>query len=195
MTFCHCGESIETHFEENIVEYRRAQLDSWILGDKSLVPHFVDPPTILTSQPSYHFAEMFVLRWLHEHDGWLGFSSYAIGPQFPKSARRLVGRRKVEEVVPAERLRALRSIRSSPALLRSGAGEPDLFLYRPDGSFMFVEVKKQGDRMSDAQLLCLAQLRAVLKCPVGIVYALESGRVHLPRRFALPTIAPGERAT
>ena len=66
-----------------------------------------------------------------------------------------------------------------------GNGEPDLFLYMENGPKLFLEVKKEHDRVSSAQLECLAQIRGVLKAEVGIIYVVKHGRQHKPRTFDL----------
>ncbi|WP_338419961.1 VRR-NUC domain-containing protein [Vibrio furnissii] len=71
--------------------------------------------------------------------------------------------------------------------LRHGltAGEPDLFLYKDDGSVLFVEVKKQSDRLSPSQLVCLAQIKSILNCDVGVAYLAEEKQVYQPKTYEL----------
>ncbi|MCK7497779.1 MAG: VRR-NUC domain-containing protein [Comamonadaceae bacterium] len=73
-----------------------------------------------------------------------------------------------------------------------GAGEPDLFLFKESGLFMFVEVKKGADRVGPAQLECIAQIRAILRCPVEIVYATDR-EGYVPKR--IDSISSGARAS
>ena len=166
--------------DETVLVYDKRQLDAWKSGDKALIPQFVKIPAIVGNQPGYHFGEMYALRWYHEREGWLGFSSYALGSQYAGSERRAEGRAKAEEVIPRSRLMKLRRLRSGEHL---GTGEPDLFLYKTDGSFKFVEVKKQRDRLSAAQLSCIAQILAVLKCPVDIAYLRERSQDYTAKRY------------
>lgn len=51
---------------------------------------------------------------------------------------------------------------------------------------MFLEVKKQGDRTSAAQLECLGQISATIVCTVGVVYLNPIGHHRTPRRYELP---------
>ncbi len=172
-------------FQEKVLTYTREQLDSWRNGDKSLIPAFVEDRTMIVNQPKYHFGEIFVLRHYHESEGWLGFKSYALGMQYPNSINRAKGRAKVEEIIPADKLAQFRNLRDQGRDSRLGMGEPDLFLYNSSGAYMFVEVKKQTDRISSAQLRCMAQIIATLGCPVEIVYLCEGGRRHTPKSYSL----------
>lgn len=169
--------------EERILDYRQEQLEAWSQGDKRIAPGFVDLPPMVHNQPRYHFAEMLVLRHYHEAQGWKGFASYALGPQYPRSQRRLEGRLKAEEVIPKRGLELLRSLRLDPILKRGGAGEPDLFLYKETGEFRFIEVKKGGDRLREPQLTCIAQILDTLRCEVDIVYVRQEGQHYSPKEY------------
>ncbi len=50
---------------------------------------------------------------------------------------------------------------------------------------MFVEVKKGGDRLRPAQLLCIAQIRAILRCPVDIVYLCRENQRYGAKTYVL----------
>ena len=123
---------------ETVLTYKDDQLSAWIAGDKSLVPSFLTVPPAVLNQPSYHFGEAFTVRSYHERLGWLGFFLFALGTQFPGSRDRHEGRRKLAEIIPAAALQKFRSVRAEDPSCILGAGEPDLFLYKDDGSFMFV---------------------------------------------------------
>lgn len=172
--------------DEIVLDYDPDELTRWKSGDKSLAPAFVARPDIWLTQPKYHFGEAFVLRHYHRKEGWLGFADYAIGPQYPNSERRKEGRTELERRVPARSLAVLRALRAADPRHRLGSGEPDLFLYHPDGRLMFLEVKKQGDRTSAAQLECLGQISATIDCTVGVVYLNPIGRHRKPRSYQLP---------
>jgi hypothetical protein len=105
--------------------------------------------------------------------------------QYPNSVNRASGRAKVEEVIPVTKLTQFRKLRGQGRDARFGTGEPDLFLYNASGAYMFVEVKKQTDRISSTQLRCMAQIIATFDCPVEIVYLCEVGRQHAPRSYNL----------
>ena len=181
--------------QERIVEYAASQLTAWIAADKSLVPAFADRPPILAAQPSHHFAEALTLRDYHEREGWMGFAHYAIGDQYLGSARRREGRRKLREIIGARLLESILALRATTAGTKYGAGEPDPFLFKPDGSFRFVEVKKGRDQLSPAQLTCIAQLLSVAHGCVDIVYARELRQRYSPRTYRFDLIrGVGERS-
>lgn len=179
-------------FDEIVVTYMPEQLAAWKQGDKSLMPGFVEKRAIVENQPSYHFGEAFVLDHFHRMEGWLGFPDYMLMPEVePNIARHYRGRRMLEQIAPAVTLRALREQRRRSLDGRKGYGEPDLFLYKPTGEMMFLEVKKQGDTVKDNQLVCLAEIRECLGCPADIVYLQESGtRRHSSTRYTV-VLSPG----
>jgi hypothetical protein len=171
--------------EETVLTYRDEQLTAWKGGDKVLMPHFVEMRDIVKNQPSYHFGEAFVLNHYHRQDGWLGFMDYLLMPEVePNIARHERGRKMLEKLVAPEKLLALRTERRNSVDGRKGYGEPDLFLYKPTGEMMFVEVKKGGDTLKGNQLQCLAQIQKFLGCPTRIVYLQREstrprlGKVH-----------------
>jgi len=178
----------QRYFEihERVLPFRARQLEAWKKGNKSIAPPYFAVPPIVRNQPAYHFAETLALRHYYDTEGWQGFSSYALGAQYPNSERRAEGRRKVEKIIPSRALARLRSVRAAMQKTYRGAGEPDLFLFKENGLFKFVEVKKGADRMGPAQLECIAQILAILRCRVDIVYATDrEGRVPKRYRFDL----------
>ncbi|GEJ56661.1 VRR-NUC domain-containing protein [Anaeromyxobacter diazotrophicus] len=173
-----------THvFEEKLLSYEADQLMAWKTGDKSLMPAFIEKRAIVTNQPAYHFGEAFVLDHYHRTEGWLGFPDYMLMPEVePNIARHYRGRMTLEQLAPAPMLRELRDARRALPDGRKGYGEPDLFLFKPSGELMFLEVKKEGDTVKDNQLVCLAQIRQHLCCPADVVFLQERRR---PRRFTM----------
>lgn len=163
---------------ETVLTYTKREFDAWIEGDKSLIPPFVDVPSAVLNQPHYHFFEAFTLRHYHERFGWNGFWMYALGPQYPGSKARAVNRSKVEEIIPAVDLERFRRLQVAHPLIKSGAGEPDLFLFKEDGTFMFIEVKKRSDRLRKQQMACIALVKAVFGCPIDIVYVREERETY-----------------
>ncbi len=170
---------------ETVLTYKDDQLRAWKAGDKSLAPPFLAVAPAVLNQPSYHFGEVFTLSSYYERHGWLGFLLYALGNQYPGSADRGEGRRKAEQIIPPDDLRRFRDVRMRDSSGRLGRGEPDLFLYKDDGSFMFVEVKKDRDRLSPAQLTCIAQIRGILRCPVDIVYLRRENQRYEAKTYTL----------
>jgi len=177
---------ISLSINDIVLDYDPDELTRWKSGDKSLAPAFMARPKIWQTQPRYHFGEAFVLRHFHVNEGWFGFADYAIGPQYPNSERRRAGREELKRRVPADSLAALCALRAADPRHRFGSGEPDLFLYHPDGRLMFLEVKKQGDRTSAAQLECLGQISTTIVCTVGVVYLNPIGHHRTPRSYELP---------
>jgi VRR-NUC domain len=173
-----------TEIAETVLTYTKRQFDAWIQGDKSLIPSFVEVPAAVANQPHYHFFEAFTLRHYHESFGWRGFWMYALGPQLQGSESRKVNRSKVEDIIPAADLERFRKLQAADPLIRSGAGEPDLFLYKESGAFMFVEVKKGRDRLRRSQIRCIALVQAVLGCPVDIVYVREQHQTYRAKSYA-----------
>jgi hypothetical protein len=166
-------------FAEQELVYSEQQFVAWKNGDKSLMPRFVEYRAIVANQPSYHFGEAFVLDYFHRTQGWLGFMDYMLMPEVePNIARHYQGRKMLEQLAPAARLRALREERRRSVDGRKGYGEPDLFLYKPTGEMKFVEVKKQSDTVKDNQLVCLAQIQEFLGCPAEIVHLRASGLIR-----------------
>ena len=73
------------------------------------------------------------------------------------------------QVFSDEKLKAFKTIRAL-AGRADGKGEPDLFLFRDDGSTMFIEVKRDRDVLSVEQVECLQQIHALLGSVVMVVY-------------------------
>nr|VVV04040.1 hypothetical protein AW0309160_01423 [Aliivibrio wodanis] len=48
-----------------------------------------------------------------------------------------------------------------------------MFLYKTDGSILFVVVKKEDEYLSDAELICLSNIKSVLECDVEVAYLAE----------------------
>lgn len=182
-------------FEETVLHYRAEQLEAWKAGDKSLLPEAAWVRHMVANQPAYHFGEAFVLRHFVER-GWLGFDDYMIMPQVePGIERHREGRETLERIARPERLRALRDVRAQSDDGRRGIGEPDLFLCKPTGEMLFVEVKKQGDRVKANQLVCLAQIREYLCCDAEIVYLQEVGRpARAVRKYSVTLESDGSAA-
>jgi hypothetical protein len=170
---------------ELVLVYKQEQLDAWKQGDRSLMPAFVDPSTLVRNSPTRHFGEMFVLRHYNETDGWKGFSSYALGPELPGSLRRGAGRVKIEDIIPRRALSRLRALRGTRRDKLFGGGTPDLFPYDDTGRYKFVEVKKRADRLRPPQLRCLAQIRRALRCEVVVVYLRAANQVYAPKTYRL----------
>ncbi|MBI4731165.1 MAG: VRR-NUC domain-containing protein [Chloroflexi bacterium] len=174
-----------TEIVEKVIYYPKEQLEAWKQGDKRLVPEFVNEEERkqIRNQPKYHFGEIFALRH-YQREGWLGCFSYALGDQYLRSQARKVGREKVKEIIPKGKLKKFLAISCETRNMKFGTGEPDLFLYKPNGEYKFVEVKKQTDKIRSAQRTCIAQILASLDCKVDIVFLCEEGHQHNPKTYA-----------
>jgi len=171
---------------EKLIPFSQAQLTEWKSGinKRSLLPDYLNEQevSLILNQPEYHFGEIHVLKHYHD-EGWLGCSSYALGNNYPASEARKAGQEKVRRVISKEKRKRFVEISSKTRDVEYGTGEPDLFLYKPDGEYMFVEVKKQTDRIRPAQFTCIAQILATLDCKVDIVYLCEEGHSHTPKTY------------
>ena len=173
-------------FDEMVLTYRAEQYDSWVGGDKSLVPPWHEVHDIVRNQPRYHFAEFLALDHFHRTEGWRGFRFFVLGASDDmKNDRYAPGGRKIESLFPADRLTAFRKARSSdPREFKWAKGEPDLLLYKEDGQVLFLEIKKGKDAPDDEryQLRCLSQIRSILGCRAEIVYVAREGQRYSARR-------------
>ncbi len=93
-------------------------------------------------------------------------------------------------MIPPDRLSTFRRARSAEwCAIRLARGEPDLFLYKDDGSVMFIEAK-MNDAVKEAQLRCLAQVRSILACPAEIVRVVEEGTRARPKTYSIEIDVP-----
>jgi VRR-NUC domain len=175
------GPSCEV-LDELVLDYPLHDLADWIAGRRSR--WLSGPvPTQVSSQPAYHFGEYFVLEHYRQL-GWRGHRFYALGSWEPHNSKLAEGRKALASCFSQSALTQFRAVRESCGRA-DGKGEPDLFLAREDGAALFLEVKKQHDRVSPEQLQCLAQIRAILKAGVGIVYLRLAGSPYRPKRYEL----------
>ena len=172
--------------QEKILYYPKQELINWKKGIKK-VPDFVKNRKSLYTEPEYSFGEIFMLNYYHkpENGNWFGFMEYSLGNKKPGSKARSDGWIKVCEIIPKAKLERFFDISSPYRDVNYGTGEPDLFLYKDSGEYMFAEVKKQGDGMRPMQYTCLAQIIVAFECPVGIVYLAEEGHFHAPKTYRL----------
>ena len=128
-------------------------------------------PDHVVNQTNFHFAEYFVLAYFRAR-GWHGHRFYALGDWEPDNPKLAAGRADIERLFPAEKLKQFKALRISAGRSR-GTGEPDLFLFRDDGSTMFIEVKKDQDTLKPEQIECLQQIHSVLSSEVKVVRVLR----------------------
>ena len=153
-----------TYTDEDFQEWVSGRRERWLPES---------PPKHVVNQPRYHFAEYFVLAYFRSR-GWRGHRFYALGEWEPANPKLIAGRADIKRLFPAEQLAVFNRARAV-AGRADGTGEPDLFLFREDGATMFVEVKKDKDRLAHAQIECLEQIRSLLGSQVCIAH-LRKGK-------------------
>ncbi len=164
---------------ETIFTYPQGLLDGWKNGEKGWIPDSLFVPPEVYNQPHYHFGEYYALKKYLEL-GWQGTAYYALGDWEPNNTKYDQGRAIVAEFIDPIRLAMFKALRKGLT-----SGEPDLMLYKPDGSVLFAEVKKQSDRLSATQLECLGQIKSILDCDVAVVYLAEEHQSYTPKTYEL----------
>ncbi|BCK26064.1 hypothetical protein VCSRO63_3004 [Vibrio cholerae] len=167
---------------ETIFSYPQSLLDDWKNGYKDWIPESLFVPQDVYNQPNYHFGEYYVLKKYLEL-GWQGTAFYALGDWELNNDKYVQGRAAVAQFIHPIRLAIFKALRQGLT-----SGEPDLFLYKDDGSVLFVEVKKESDRLSKSQLVCLSQIKSILGCDVAVVYLSEEGQVYKPKTYVFDVI-------
>ena len=168
---------------ETIFTYPSKLLEEWKNGDKGWVPESLFVPQDVHNQPNYHFGEYYALKKYLEQ-GWRGTAFYALGDWEPNNDKYVHGRAMVSKYIDPIRLTMFKALRQGLT-----SGEPDLFLYKDDGSVLFVEVKKQSDRVSKSQLICMEQIKSILGCDVAVVYLAEENQVYKPKSYELNVVS------
>ncbi|MDC5851572.1 VRR-NUC domain-containing protein [Vibrio europaeus] len=166
---------------ETIFSYPQSLLDDWKNGVKDWIPESLFVPQEVCNQSRYHFGEYYTLKQFLEL-GWRGTAYYALGDWEPENTKYDEGRAIVAEYINPIRLAMFKALRQGLT-----SGEPDLMLYKDDGSVLFVEVKKESDRISKSQLECLAQIKTILNCDVAVVYLAEEKQIYKPKTYQLNT--------
>lgn len=170
-------------FEEIVLRFTPEQREAWNSGDKSLIPAFHEVHPMILNQPTYHFGEFFTMNHFHRTAGWLGYRFYVLAylDDF-KNPRYAKGGHQIRKTFAPDRLRALIDARGKG---RTDGGDPDVFLYKPTGEAMFLEVKVGKDRIDKlgAQLQSLAQIRTFLGCRAEVVHLIPEGERYTPRKY------------
>ncbi len=167
---------------ETVIEFCEVDRTAWVKDKNKLLEGHSPPPDVF-NQPTYHFGEYFVLSYFKKA-GWSGYRFYALGEWEPNNPKVLKGRKKIEEIFTKQKLEEFRKQRALSGYA-GGKGEPDLFLYMESGPTLFLEVKKGSDKVSSAQLICLAQIKSILEADVGIVYLAKCGQQYKPKTYEL----------
>lgn len=146
--------------------YAKADYDAWTSGTRDKWVSDAVPEHVV-NQPTYHFAEYFVLAYF-KACGWEGHRFYALGDWEPTNPKLAAGRADIKRFFTAQKLKAFNDARSLVGR-SDGKGEPDLFLFRNDGRTMFIEVKKDRDTLAPEQVECLQQIHSILGSEVCVV--------------------------
>lgn len=168
--------------EETVITYPKQLLDDWKAGDKSWIPDELFVPDEIYNQTSFHFGEYFTLKTFIDA-GWSGTAYYALGDWEPTNAKYDEGRALVAKLINPKRLALLKTLRKGLS-----SGEPDLMLYKDDGTVLFIEVKKESDKLSDTQIICLSQIKSILGCDVAVVYLAEETKTYQPKTHELDLV-------
>jgi hypothetical protein len=147
--------------------YTQEDFDTWASGSREeWAPGQL--PEHVVNQPTYHFSEYFVLAYFRAR-GWRGHRFYALGDWEPRNSKLAAGRTDMTRMFSDEKLTAFKALRTLVGRA-DGKGEPDLFLFRDDGSTMFIEVKRDRDTLKPEQIECLQQIQALLGSVVMVVH-------------------------
>lgn len=168
---------------ETIIEYNLADFEAWKRGDKKKLILDQKVPEDIYNQPNYHFGEYFVLNYFIKAR-WQGYVYYALSNFEPTNSKYKLGREKISELFPSKQLEKFRTIRAK-SKYGGSKGEPDLFLYMTNGPKLFLEVKKDQDKVSAAQLECLAQIKGILNAEIGIIRLIKYGSVCKPKEYEI----------
>ena len=186
-------------FAEMVLPFTRAQREHWnqadAVGKRVLVPSFHAVHPMVVRQPTYHFGEFFTLRHLHEREGWLGYRFFVLAYLDDFANERYApGGEQIRKLIPRARLDAYIRARGTG---RTDAGDPDLFLYKPTGETMFLEVKVGKDRFHDdgRQLQALGQIREVLGSRAEVVHLVEEGLSYSPKTYWVDVAPIGTHPT
>jgi hypothetical protein len=170
-------------FREIVLTYDPADREAWNRADatakRALIPAFHELHGIVANQPRYHFGEFHALKHFHRAEGWLGFRFFVLGllSDF-RNPRYAAGGEQIRRMFPRAKLDAYVEARGGG---RADAGDPDLFLYKPNGEAMFLEIKVDADRVKEHQLQTLAQVRHHLGCRAEVVHVGRAGKPYTPK--------------
>jgi hypothetical protein len=174
---------MKIQLKETVLEYRAEDLAAWKRGDKSRLLEGEEVLPEIYTQPNYSFREYFVLNYFKKAR-WKGFCFYALGDWEVDNPKYERGRKKIKELFSEKHLSEFKKARERHKLAK-GAGEPDLFLYMEGGPTLFLEVKKEKDRIRSVQLTTLAMIKSILGAEIGIVYLAKFGQQYAAKTYEL----------
>jgi hypothetical protein len=162
-----------------VIDFTTEQYDAWKKGDRSLLPPFIEHSPAYDNQRKYHFGEIFVIATYSRLYGWKGFHQYRLGLDEPDNPKYVKSREFIARRFPKGMLAEYQRLNPS------GIGEPDVMLYDDAGRFLFLEVKKDADKVKPEQFRALALIKSILDADVGIVYLRREGKSHTPKTYEL----------
>ncbi|EOY5687853.1 VRR-NUC domain-containing protein, partial [Vibrio cholerae] len=131
------------------------------------------------NQPNYHFGEYYVLKKYLEL-GWQGTAFYALGDWELNNDKYVQGRAAVAQFVHPIRLAIFKALRQGLT-----SGEPDLFLYKDDGSVLFVEVKRSQIVFQNHNLYAFHKLSRFWGVMLPLFIYLKRGKYISPKLMCL----------
>lgn len=168
--------------KEKVMMYPERVLKEWRKGNKEWLPIDLTELVDCKSYFNQYFHECYALTHYLDN-GWYGTAFYALGDTPTSNSLYNAGRILLSQYVCPVKLSLLKGIRAGLT-----SGEPELFLFKPDGSLLFVKVQKTGKPLSDAELICLSNIKSVLECDVDVVYVVEEGKNYHPKAYDINVI-------
>lgn len=110
--------------KETVFTNHQRLLDDWIKGKREWLPLSLFTPTVVEQQPNEYFGLSQYMK-----QGWLGTAFYALGNWEPDNPLYTEGRILLAQYINPNKLSLFKGLRTGVT-----SGEPDLFLYKTDGS-------------------------------------------------------------
>ncbi|WP_236800055.1 VRR-NUC domain-containing protein [Aliivibrio fischeri] len=168
--------------QEKVITYPEQVLKEWQKGNKDWLPIDLTELVDCKSYFNKYFHECYALTHYLDN-GWYGTAFYALGDSATSNSLYDAGRVLLSQYICPVKLSLLKGIRTGLT-----AGEPELFLFKPDGSLLFVKVQKVGKHLSEAELICLSNIKSVLECEVEIVYVMEGSKTYKPKTYDIKVV-------
>ena len=168
--------------QETVFTYSQPLFEHWKKGANTWLPSEVSVPIEIDAQRDEYFGSYFALSQ-YMKQGWLGTAFYALGNWELDNPLYTEGRILLAQYINPNKLSLFKGLRTGLT-----SGEPDLFLYRPDGAILFVVVKKENEHLSDAELICLSNIKSVLECEVEVAYLAEEDSNYVPKSYDIKVV-------
>ncbi|MDD9157606.1 VRR-NUC domain-containing protein [Aliivibrio sp. S4TY2] len=168
--------------KETVLHYPQTLLESWNQGRMDWVSSDLFVPSEVYEEPSLYFSKYYTLAQYNDK-GWLGTVFYALGNWEVENPTYHSGRVLLAQYIDPIKLSLFKGLRTGIT-----SGEPDLFLYKADGTLLFVVVKQADERLTDAQLICLSNIKSVLECDVEIVSLVEENHQYAAKSYEIKVV-------